>query len=114
MLLKSVSIVALLSLGSVSFSAAAAWAEDHIIIILGSAYFPQKTAVSEGDVVRFVNVSGFDHTILQTGGTWATLEIADGEELLLTIEQGMTGPFHGQAKTLITGQFEKLRQPITN
>ena len=114
MLLKSVSLVALFILGSVPFSATAAWAEEHIVIILGSAYFPQKTAVEEGDVVRFVNVSGKKHTVIHSDGAWATYEMADGEELLVTIEPGMTGPFHGESKQLISGRFDLAGDPVTN
>lgn len=114
MLLKSVSLVFLLSLGSVPFSAAAALAEEHIVIILGSAYFPQKTTVEEGDVVRFVNVSGGEHTVVHKNRAWATLPMADGEELLVTIEPGMTGEFLGVAKRQISGRFDLERSSYTN
>jgi len=114
LLLKSVKIVALLSLGLVPFSAATAWAEEHIVIILGSAYFPQHTVVAEGDVVRFVNVSGRDHTVINSEGKWATLKMADGEELLVEIEPDMTGPFHGKAKTKISGRLDMLRRSSSN
>ena len=121
MLLKSVLLVVLLSLGSVPLSAATAaaeeqvaQAEEHIVIILGSAYFPQKTTVAEGDVVRFVNVSGRDHTVIQKEGAWATWPMADGEELLVTIEPGMTGEFHGMAKRQINGRFDLVESSYTN
>lgn len=113
MLLKSVSLVVLLSLGSVPFSVAAAWAEEHIVIILGSAYFPQHTVVAEGDVVRFVNVSGQSHTVRQDDGRWETLEMANGEELLVEIVPGIEGAFHGKAKRKITGRFDMLRRSVS-
>lgn len=114
MLLKYLLPVFLFCSGSVSFSASAAWADEYIVIILGSAYFPQKTAVEMGDVVRFVNVSGQEHTVIHSDGAWMTLPIEDGEELLVQIEKGMTGAFYGQAKELITGRLDLLRRPLTN
>lgn len=114
MLLKSVSLVVLLSLGLVPFSATAAWAKEHIIIILGSSYFPQQTVLEEGDIVRFVNVSGQQHTVIHSDGKWATLQMADGEEILVEFETGMEGPFHGEAKRTIKGRFDLLRRPVAN
>jgi plastocyanin len=110
LLLKSVSLVVLLTLGSVPFSATAAWAEEHIIIILGSAYFPQHTIVEDGDIVRFVNVSGRNHQVTHAEEKWITHEMSDGDELLVEIEPDMVGSFYGMAKQLIVGRMDLMRQ----
>ena len=65
-------------------------AAEHVVIILGTSYFPQKTEVEEGDVVRFVNVSGREHIVVHSGGKWMTMPMDDGEELLVTIQPDMT------------------------
>lgn len=106
--------VALLSLGLASFSARQGQAEEHIVIILETTYFPQKITLEHGDVVRFVNESGLEHEIFHTGGRWATVPIAPGEELLVLIEPGMTGAFQGTAKHRITGQLDLLQDDATD
>ena len=105
MLLKHALPVALLSLGLVPFSALSVRADEHVVIILGSTYFPQKTTVEQGDVVRFVNRSGTGHTVLHAQGVWVTPQIAAGKELLVTIEPGMTGAFYGVTSKEISGQL---------
>ena len=51
-------------------------AAEHVVIILGTSYFPQKTEVEEGDVVRFVNVSGREHIVVHSGGKWMTMPMS--------------------------------------
>ena len=118
MLLKSISRVTLVLLGSVPFSLSAVQAEDHAdehtVMILAVSYFPQITEVEEGCLVRFVNASGKDHKIIHSGGVWATLPIKDGQELLIDIEAGMDGDFHGLAERLITGRIEMVRPHLLN
>lgn len=70
--------------------------------------------MEDGCLVRFVNASGQDHTIIHSGGVWATLPIKDGQELLVEIEAGMTGEFHGLAQRLITGQLELIPTHLLN
>ena len=81
------------SLGLVSPKAAPAVAEEHIVVILEAAFFPEQTFVETGDVVRFVNASGQLQTVRHLDGIWTTLPLADGEELLVTIKPGVTGIF---------------------
>ncbi|WP_227267502.1 hypothetical protein [Roseobacter weihaiensis] len=113
-LFKFVPRVALLSLGLASLSALQSQAEEHIVIILEATYFPQKIILEHGDVVRFVNESGSAHEIFHTNGRWATAPIAPGDELLVLIEPGMTGAFHGVAKRWITGQLYLLQGDATD
>ena len=105
--------MSLLCLGLLSFHPRPALADEHIIFILASAYFPQETAVAEGDRVRFINASGQDHTVAHAGGAWVTVTMADGDELIVAIEKGMTGQFYGEASKQITGQLDLLRAPLT-
>lgn len=107
---KSVLLVVLLSLGMVPQAAPADASEEHVVIILDSAFFPQKTALKHGDVVRFVNESAYRSTIFHANGGWATHPIAAGEELLVTIGPGMAGAFYGTAQQRIVGVLE-LQEP---
>jgi len=110
--LKTVLLVALLSLGLVPTSTAAVAAEEHTVIILETAYFPQRITVKQGDVVRFVNESGRAHTLYHAQGNWTTRPFAQGEELLVTISPDIAGAFYGMSDLKITGRID-LAQPAT-
>jgi plastocyanin len=104
----------LLTLGLVSPGTAAVSADEHVVIILEAAYFPQKTTVRTGDAVRFVNESGREHTIFHASGKWATRPIADGEELLVTIEPDMAGGFYGTSGKEIAGELDLLKTDVAD
>lgn len=108
MLPKLVYPVLLLTLGIVPSGTAALAGEEHVVIILEDAYFPQKTVLKQGDVVRFVNESGRPHAVFHAAGLWATRPIAKGAELLVTIEPEMSGVFYGISGQKITGQLDLI------
>ncbi|WP_299504097.1 hypothetical protein [uncultured Roseobacter sp.] len=112
MLLKSALPVALLLFGSVSFTADQVRADEHIVMILQSAYFPDLISVEMGDTVRFVNASGSTHTVGSSEGIWSTDMIADGAEVTLEIRQAMAGRFHGWTNSLIEGRLDLIRAPL--
>jgi plastocyanin len=104
----------LLTFVSVSFITGSARAEEHIVMILGSAYFPRTTAVASGDTVRFVNVSGTTHVVTSKANLWTTGPIGEGEEIIIAMTPEMTGGFSGQAEKEIEGQFDFVRAPFKN
>ena len=114
LLLRFGLVVAFVSCGLVPLGAFQASAEEHIVVILEAAYFPRNTTVEPGDVVRFVNESGREHEIFHVNGQWATAPIAEGEELLVTIDEGMTGPFYGVTLQRIEGRLDLLRPSVTD
>ena len=106
--------ICLLTLGLVSPGTAAVSADEHVVIILEAAYFPRKTIVRTGDVVRFVNESGREHTIFHAEGKWATRPFPDGEELLVTIESDMAGGFYGMSGKKIEGELDLLQPDVAD
>lgn len=102
---KRVLRVLLLGLGLVPPAAVSWAAEEHVVIVLETAYFPEKLTVEQGDTVRFVNESGRKHAIYHKEGNWVTHPFASGEELLVTIEPEMAGSFYGMSSVKITGQL---------
>jgi plastocyanin len=114
LLRKLVILVISILLASTPFSLHRVQAEDreeheeHTVIILDTAYFPQKVVVDTGDTVRFVNKSGKAHIVYLADGNWATKAMVDDQELLVEIEQGMAGTFYGLSDTWIRGQLTQL------
>ncbi|WP_298839060.1 hypothetical protein [uncultured Roseobacter sp.] len=100
MRVKSVSFVTLFFLGLAPFSIAAQEAREHVIFILATSYFPTVTEVREGDSVRFVNVSGKTHSVRHKDGLWETMDIDEGQELVMSVSAEMAGRFFDN-----TGRF---------
>jgi plastocyanin len=114
LLLKPASLVFAFLLGTAPFNTVEAQPKEHIVIILGSAYFPQKTSVEAGDTVRFVNVSGNVHSVTSAAGFWTTGPMDEDEEHIILIRPEMTGQFRGWAKRMIVGQLDLIRTPPSN
>ncbi|MBW4710378.1 cupredoxin domain-containing protein [Roseobacter sp. YSTF-M11] len=110
---KPAYLVFLVFFGSVSLTADAS-AEEHIVIILESAYFPERIDVQVGDTVRFVNESGRAHAVSSSEGLWTTDIIAARAETTVNFAPEMAGRFHGWADRLIEGRLDLTRAPLTN
>ncbi|MEM6889731.1 MAG: hypothetical protein AAF636_16540 [Pseudomonadota bacterium] len=111
MLLRVGSLVSLALCASVLVYAEYARATDHVVIILGSAYFPASVPVRAGDRVRFVNESGEKHLVTSTSGSWSLGPMEDGDERVLKITARHVGRFSGKAQTEISGAFLRARVP---
>ncbi|WP_299777927.1 hypothetical protein [uncultured Roseobacter sp.] len=103
----------MLLLGPIPFTGDPAHAEERVIMILQTAYFPSRTAFEPGDTLRFVNVSGQAHTVSSSEGIWTTGAIEHGDEITLKVDASMAGRFHGKSQRLIEGRLDLARTPLT-
>ena len=78
---------------TMTFAAGPASADNFQILMMDYAFFPEISYVKPGDTVTFVNMSGITRVISDRSGSWATPELADGQEATITIEQGMKNEF---------------------
>lgn len=77
MLRKTLSLAVTATLVSASF----ATAEEHVILYLGDAFFPQITYVDAGDTLKFVNASSNTMNVVSSDSAWAIGPIAvDGSD----------------------------------
>lgn len=82
-----------------AFGAQSAAAEEHVVIITGSSFFPQVTYVDPSDTVRFVNESSTTQSINGQDGNWEVLNIPNGGAATLTIVEGMKNQYTGDGFT---------------
>lgn len=66
-MLRKTSILATLALVT---SASLAAAEEHVILYLGDAFFPEVSYVKPGDTIRFLNSSSSSMTIVSASEQW--------------------------------------------
>lgn len=77
MLRKTLSLAVAATVVSASF----ATAEEHVILYLGDAFFPQVTYVDAGDELKFVNSSNEAMNVISADSAWSIGPIAvEGSE----------------------------------
>lgn len=79
--------------------ASAAAADEHTVLILPDAYFPQITYLDSGDSVRFINMSGGEHSIVSEGAVWELGPIPDQGEVVLEVSDVVEKSFFDKDST---------------
>ena len=79
---------------SVLSFATMATAAEHNILILTDTYFPETTYLSPGDSVKFINVSGDEHTIIAANEAWSIGPLSVDEEYTMTVDPEIERTFH--------------------
>ncbi len=85
--LGALTAVGFLTLGT------AASAESHTVLVLGDAFFPEISYVSDGDVITFVNLSGETQTVAGKDDQWTSTSLDHDEEYELTVWHGMNNEY---------------------
>jgi plastocyanin len=93
MLLRRHLIAAFLMIVTAPLISAATAAKEHTIIILQSSFFPAHVSVEDGDLIRFVNASGHEQTVIGAQNTWTTGILPAGSETVFAFEPAMLGTF---------------------
>lgn len=108
------SLVVLATLGMTSTAAA----EEHIVLILPDAYFPNITYVDAGDTVRFVNASGTQHTVIARKNRWSVGPLNDQQEYVMAIADDIETVFYQdgavdeEGNYTVDGRFSFSPAPI--
>lgn len=74
--------------------ASAATAAEHNILVLPDTYFPETTYLSPGDTVRFINISGDEHTIVAANEAWTIGPLQIEEEYTMVVDSEIERTFH--------------------
>ncbi|WP_415921623.1 hypothetical protein [Tateyamaria sp. SN6-1] len=74
--------------------ATAANAAEHQILILPDTYFPETTYLDPGDTIRFINVSGDEHTIIAANEAWTIGPLNAEEEFTMVVDSEIERTFH--------------------
>lgn len=74
--------------------ATAANAAEHQILVLPDTYFPETTYLAPGDTVKFINVSGDQHTIIAANEAWTIGPLQVDEEYTMVVGSEIERTFH--------------------
>ncbi len=85
---------ALSVLTSVLTVATAGTNAEHTILVLPDTYFPETTYLNPGDTVRFINVSGDEHTIVAANEEWTIGPLQIEEEYTMVVDSEIERTFH--------------------
>lgn len=99
---------------ALSFSASAAQAEEHVVLIVDGSYFPSVVFASTGDTILFKNESTATHTVSGAEAVWTSEEIHPAGEFVLQLDESIPSTFSGTGGgfELANGEivFENLAQ----
>ena len=74
--------------------ATAASAAEHDILILPDTYFPEPTYLNPGDTVKFINMSGDEHTIIAANETWTIGPLGIDQNYTLVVDSEIERTVH--------------------
>ncbi|WP_299691614.1 hypothetical protein [uncultured Tateyamaria sp.] len=74
--------------------ATTAMAAEHNILILPDTYFPETTYLNPGDTVKFINISGDEHTIIAANEAWTIGPLDAEEEYSMVVDSEIERTFH--------------------
>lgn len=83
----------LLAAAAGTLSAQAAMAEEHVVLILHDAFFPEITYLYPGDQIRFVNTTESEANIISKNESWNSGAIAPGGTYVLAAATGVQSTF---------------------
>ena len=66
-------------------SATFAVAEEHTILFLGDAFFPEVSYIHPGDTIRFVNAAATELNVMGEGAAWTVGPIAINGEATVNV-----------------------------
>lgn len=86
-------------LAAMAFAASATFAkaEEHVVIYLGNAFFPEISYVKPGDVIRFVNSSAASVTVVGSENQWSVGPVAINSDATIEVDHTTALEFSGQA-----------------
>ncbi|MEP6066580.1 MAG: hypothetical protein ABJ246_12125, partial [Paracoccaceae bacterium] len=76
-----------------SWASVASASEEHTILVLPDAFFPEVTYVKAGDKVRFVNLQAGSTNIIAKGDEWEVGPLGTEGEDLISISGSMETVF---------------------
>lgn len=80
---------------ALTFSASAAQAEEHVVLIVDGSYFPSVIFANSGDTILFRNESGASHTVTGAEAAWTSDAIYPEGTYQLTLDSDVPATFTG-------------------
>lgn len=94
-MLKSYRKGALALAAAMTFSAGAAQADNHVVLIVDGSYFPSVIFASAGDNIIFRNESGSTHVIQGADESWTSGNIGGSASYRLNLTRNTPATFSG-------------------
>ena len=79
-------LITVLVINGEAVSKMASQPRQHIIEIRAFSFSPQRTVVSPGDTIMWINRDIVPHTITSTAGAWRSQALQEGESWKVVVE----------------------------
>ncbi|NRB01949.1 MAG: hypothetical protein HRU30_01665 [Rhodobacteraceae bacterium] len=82
---------------ALALTTTAAMAQEHLVLVLSDAYFPDITHVKAGDTVTFINASETTQNVVSESEAWSVGPIPVQGQLSMIITAGQETTFFNAA-----------------
>ena len=81
-----ITLITILVVNGEAVSKPAPLPRQHIVEIQAFSFSPQRTVVSPGDTIVWINRDIVPHTVTANGGTWESQTLEEGQSLKVVVE----------------------------
>ena len=81
-----ITLITILVVNGGAVSKPASLPRQHIVEILAFSFQPQRTVVSPGDTIVWINRDIVPHTVTANGGSWESQTLEEGQSLKVIVE----------------------------
>ena len=78
---------------------------QHIVEIQAFSFQPQRTVVSPGDTIVWINRDIVPHTVTANGGTWESQTLEEGQSLKVVVEDSGVYSYFCEFHPHMTGEL---------
>lgn len=78
---------------------------QHVVEIQAFSFHPQRTVVSPGDTIVWINRDIVPHTVTANGGTWESQILEEGQSLKVVVEDSGVHSYFCQFHPHMTGEL---------
>ena len=78
---------------------------QHTVEIQAFSFQPQRTVVSPGDTIVWINRDIVPHTVTANGGTWESQTLEEGQSLKVVVEQNGVYSYFCEFHPHMTGEL---------
>ena len=82
-----ITIFTILVVNGEAVSKTASLPREHVVEIQAFSFHPQRTVVSPGDTIVWINRDIVPHTVTANGGTWESQTLEEGQSLKVVVQE---------------------------
>ena len=100
-----ITLITILVIYGEASSKPASLPRQHIVEIQAFSFQPQRTVVSPGDTIVWINRDIVPHTVTANGGTWESQTLEEGQSLTVVVKNSGVYSYFCEFHPHMTGEL---------